>query len=122
MAPPGFGPGESTASAALDNWCAANPLLSKEHLKERELLETAACRAYSAKSLEWWEERVNSGVAGPEGARALERMLPYWEAHASFGDEHSENAAQVLHVLAVEYANWARHHRDTSGAEGEGEM
>ena len=49
-------------------------------------------------------------------------MLPYWEAHASFGDERTENAAQVLHVLAVEYANWARHHRDTSGAEGEDEM
>ena len=91
-------------------------------MKERELLETAACRAYSAKSLDWWEERVSSGVAGPEGARALERMLPYWEAHASFGDERTENAAQVLHALAVEYANWARHHRDTSGAEGEDEM
>ena len=76
--PAGFGPGESAANAALDNWCAANPLLSKGHLKERELLETSACRAYSAKSLEWWEERVNSEwpVAGPEGARALERMLP----------------------------------------------
>ena len=120
--PPGFGGSvEALADAPLDEWLAANPMINMAHAAQRQKLETAACKAYAAKTLEWWEDRVKSGTGGPEGARALERMLPYWEAHSSFDMSRVEDAAHVLHTLAHEYAQYARVHED-SPDQGEKEM
>ena len=120
--PPGFGGSvEALADAPLDEWLAANPMINMAHAAQRQKLETAACKAYAAKTLEWWEDRVKSGTGGPEGARALERMLPYWEAHSSFDMSRVEDAAHVLHTLAHEYAQYARVHEDSPDL-GEKEM
>ena len=84
------------------------PTLCTGYAMRVEEAEAHALRSYAARAETFFSERVAAGVDPKAGADELVRLMPLWEADATFDPKRVESCFFTMDALAKDFAHWRR--------------